>query len=188
MHIVRKRSLDTEDLDSTYPELMPFYLYGTDQQQHIDHMLLFAPNIQVTSGNVTLNPPLSGDLLGKGVIAIAQNVHERSQQPFPPHADIDSIFIFGNDKKELVVKIYNDPFPAVTMDPIPIDDVIKQGEIASGTITLGNQWFVDSDGLNSDMELAVKAPFEYDRSGKMSLGLKGRWVKAVNGFHKQLSQ
>jgi hypothetical protein len=169
---------------------MPFYLYGTEQQQHIDHMLLFAPNIQITSGNVnvTANPPLSPDLLTKGVIAIAQNVHERAQQPFPSGATIDSVEVYGGDKKQLVVKIYNDPFPPETVDPIPIDQVIAQGEIASGTITLGDEWYVDSDGLNSEAELAPKEAFEYDRSGKMSLGLKHRWAKAVAGFDQHLSE
>ncbi|TFK24917.1 hypothetical protein FA15DRAFT_704219 [Coprinopsis marcescibilis] len=32
----------------------PFYLYGTPQQQHIDHMLLKAPNAQLTAENVEL--------------------------------------------------------------------------------------------------------------------------------------
>ena len=165
---------------------MPFYLYGTTQQPHIDHMLLFAPNIQITSGNVTFSssPQLNATQLAQGVIAIAQNVRERAQQPFPSGATIDSLEIYGNNNKQLVVKIYNDPFPAETTEPIPIDQVIAQGEIATGTITLGDAWYVDSDGLNSEVE---KEKYGFDRSGKMSLSLKQRWVKFVDGFDQQLS-
>lgn len=43
--VVKKRSLDPEDLESSYPSLMPFYLYGTLEQMYIDHVLLLAPKL-----------------------------------------------------------------------------------------------------------------------------------------------
>ena len=185
--IIKKRSLDTEDLDSNYPSLMPFYLYGTPEQQHIDHVLLLAPNVQLTSSNVKLstNQPLSAEDLSKGVIAVVTNVHERSMQPFPEMKNLEKVRdFFFKEGKEFVLKIYRDPFPASTMDPIPMEEVKEL--ITEGTLVLGNELFIDSDRLNADKELAVTGIFDYDSSGSMSRGLKNRWIEAVESFECKL--
>lgn len=150
-------------------------------------MLLLAPNIQLTAGNVKLTTctPLSAADLVQGVIAVATDVHERSMQPFPEMKSLNLDDFFFSEGKTFSVKIYRDPFPTSTMDPIPMEEVREL--ITEGTLTLGEELFVDSDRLNGDKELAVQAPFDYDASGYMSSGLKHRWVKAVNQFDSKLS-
>ena len=187
--IIKKRSLDTEDLDSTYPALMPFYLYGTQEQRHIDHVLLLAPNIQLTANKVTLetNPPLSAEDLAQGVIAVATNVHERTMQPFPENKDLAGINnFFFSEGGVLQVKVYRDPFPASTMDPIPIDEVTEL--ITEGTITLGSELYIDSDMLNADKEKSADdKEFKNTPSGRMSNALKGRWLDEVEKFESDIS-
>ena len=65
-------------------------------QQHLEHVLLFAPNIQATSRTITntLRPVLTAEQLSAGVIAIAQNIPKRSMQPLHLNAAIDDIYVF----------------------------------------------------------------------------------------------
>lgn len=185
--VVKRRSLDTEDLESTYPTLMPFYLYGTPEQAHIDHMLLFAPNIQLSAGvvGVELSPPLTAAQLAEGAIAVAQNIHEASMQPFPDmaHLDLDDPNFFFSEGKQLVVKVYKDPFPKSTSDPIPLEEVTEL--LASGRLTLQKQIFVDSDRLDS--EIGGTSASSFDSTGKMANDKKKAWVKAVGDFHDRIT-
>ena len=108
-------------------------------------------------------------------------------QPFPANATIDDIYVFGSTTREVVVKIYADPYPAISDDPISIDDIVAQGEIATGTIALGDQWYVDSQALNSDA-LPSEAPFNYDRKGKSTRRGKGLWDAELRAFDEQMDQ
>ncbi|THH16278.1 hypothetical protein EW146_g4346 [Bondarzewia mesenterica] len=91
IEVVKYRPLDTKHLAVDYPDsIMPFYLYGTPDEQHIDHMLLRAPNIQLSAANVALStdPVLISDDLQKGLILYAEGLHERSMQPFLPTSQV----------------------------------------------------------------------------------------------------
>lgn len=182
--IIKKRSLDTEDLDTAYPAFMPFYLYGTPEQPHIDHMLLYAPNIQLTAGRVklALQTPLPAADLEKGVIVIAENIREASMQPFPAMIDMgfDADFFFS-EGKEFDITIYQDPFAKSTLNPTPLARVVQK--ITSGKLTLEAQIYVDSDSLNSHKELAIN---QFNRSGQMSNSQKMAWVAAVEEFDKEM--
>ena len=81
--IVVKESISSNALSATYPTQMPFYLYGTPEQQHIDHFLHSAPNIQLNSDIVKLDlkRPLSKEDLASGLVAVFTNVYENSLQP-----------------------------------------------------------------------------------------------------------
>ena len=83
IHIVVQQSLATNSLQASYPTRMPFYLYGTPEQQHIDHMLLVAPDQQLNSDQVKLDldNKLAADDLAKGVVAVFTKVYENSLQP-----------------------------------------------------------------------------------------------------------
>ena len=83
IHVVKNDSLAGTELGSVYPEHMPFYLYGTPEQKHIDHILRVSPNIQLNSDRVTLSlsSPLSEELLALGVVATFTDVWESSLQP-----------------------------------------------------------------------------------------------------------
>ncbi|KAL8803493.1 MAG: hypothetical protein Q9223_006140, partial [Gallowayella weberi] len=69
---------------------MPFYLYGTPENIHIDHMLLRAPNIQLSASNITLDvfPPIPANTLKAGCILFADEVPESAMQPFLPTSQL----------------------------------------------------------------------------------------------------
>lgn len=83
IHAIVVESLEANDLDTSYPNLMPFYLYGTPDQVHIDHVLRAYPNIQLASNNVKLDidKPLSTKQLYNGVVAVFKTVFENYMQP-----------------------------------------------------------------------------------------------------------
>ena len=54
--ILKDRPLKGRYRDLTYPStFVPFYLYGTPTNLNIDHILLRAPNIQLSAENITLD-------------------------------------------------------------------------------------------------------------------------------------
>ncbi|KAL5521195.1 hypothetical protein ACEPAG_9118 [Sanghuangporus baumii] len=180
VQIVKLRSLDTEDFDSSYPPLMPFYLYGTSAQPHIDHMLVLAPNIQLTAGSIqlTLNDgsSISDADLATGVIAFASDVHERAMQPFAimSSSQVPETFFFKAGT-QMAVKIYRDPFPTSTLDKIDLDEVTEL--LGEGSIRIVGDVYVDSERLNGD---------DASSSG-MSPATKKEWVDAVGKLHERMS-
>lgn len=85
--IIVNKSLLGGDLNSSFPSQMPFYLYGTSLQQHIEHILVSAPassyNQQLNSDQVTLsldNLVTESDL-ETGVCAVFNTVFEQAMQP-----------------------------------------------------------------------------------------------------------
>lgn len=143
VRIVRRRSLDSRLLDDRYPTLMPFYLYGTKEQLHIDHILLCSPNVQLSSDMVKLDIPDYGDIdldeeLEEGLIAVMDDVRESVMQPFGTGHDPT----FFKPNRTFRVSIYRD-----SSDFISSFD----GAIARGTITLGDCVYRDFDKLNRDL-------------------------------------
>lgn len=189
IRITKKRSLMAEDFDSAYPSLMPFYLYGTSARVHIDHMLLLAPNIQLSAGNLeySFKDSLSSEDLEKGVIVVANNVHEQAMQPFPDmeHLDIDDDFFFSAGKK-LEVTVYEDPFPSSTMDPIELSKVTR--ELTTGTLTLVGDIYVDTDKLNASNETSTAVPLARTSDGSMKRTTRDDWINVVSAFHAELSK
>ncbi|KAI5836929.1 hypothetical protein DFP73DRAFT_532317 [Morchella snyderi] len=83
IHVVVDESLSSNALDTAYPAQMPFYLYGTAAQPHVDHVLGVSPSIQLNSDRVTLELAecLTQEQLAAGVVAIFTDVLENSMQP-----------------------------------------------------------------------------------------------------------
>lgn len=83
INVVVNKSLSFDALENTYPERMPFYLYGTENECHIDHVLKKAPNAQISADRIEVNlsPQLSDEQLAKGVVAVLEDVCETSIQP-----------------------------------------------------------------------------------------------------------
>ena len=50
--VLKNRTLLSKYRDLEYSEAAPFYLYGSSKEMHIDHMLLRAPNAQLSAENV----------------------------------------------------------------------------------------------------------------------------------------
>lgn len=147
IRVIKHRSLDPRLLESSYPERMPFYLYGTTQQQHIDHILLSSPNVQLNSGDVDLQFDKGQDLYGPGLerelelglVAVFDDVREAAIQPFN-RSHQPTFFAPG---KTYRVTIHRDS----PRGPIA---ALNSSVFARGTITIGNSVFKDYDMINQD--------------------------------------
>jgi hypothetical protein len=129
---------------------MPFYLYGTPEEMHIDHVLLQAPNAQISAGEVAVEL-IEGDEsaftagLKNGFIAVADTLPEHLMQPLTA----DSLSRFFHPGAKLDVSIYDDQDAVQSRRTGLCDNLGKP--ITRATITLGDNTFVDSYMLNLDI-------------------------------------
>ena len=172
---------------------MPFYLYGSLTQPHIDHMLLLAPNIQLSAGSIELKLNSGSSVtdadLAKGVIAVAQDVRERAMQPFSiiDPQEVPEAFFFKAGT-QMAVKIYRDPFPASTTDRISMGDVTEL--LGEGSIRLRGDVYVDSALINGEVSRSYRRAYRSARqelSHMMDDETKRKWIEAVNTMHKEMS-
>jgi len=184
VQVLKKCSLSKEDFESAYPtNFMPFYLYGTSEQSHIDHLLVLAPNIQLTASQVHLDlkDRLSTEDIAKGLILYANGVHECSMQPFPRTEDVlaqqDQFFFSAN--KKFNVSVYRDPFSTVSETPVKLDQV--KDLITTGTMTLGSEIFIDSDKLNYEAHPDVPTALSPSKGG-MSRKARRNWMEITKKF------
>ncbi|KAK0701996.1 pyridoxal phosphate-dependent transferase [Lasiosphaeria miniovina] len=147
VQVVVKESMSFKDLDQTYPDRMPFYLYGSRAEIHIDHVLKTTPNAFVNSDRVGLNvaPELTDEQLSKGLIAVLDTVVEKSLQPLPlkgkeQEVILDSPGLSLVKGKEHRVSIYESYE----------DSKRGKAKIASGTITFQENVFADWAMTNMD--------------------------------------
>lgn len=174
-HVVKSRPLNSAYLDHAYPsEYMSFYLYGTSTEQHIDHMLLRAPNAQFSAEciKLELDKPLTDEQLARGPILCLNNVHEESMQPFPTNAELEasSSFFFEPGRK-IPVQIFADEHDATAHGPGLTSSCGKEELLlTTGSVMLGKSVVVDCETLNADpfkrKEKVVKWREEFDKIGK----------------------
>lgn len=132
---------------------MPFYLFGSGTQVHIEHVLLKDQNVQLAGSQVQLSvsPRLTPTQLSKGLVAILTNRYERAMQP-SSELHKPEFFVTGAASH---VTIYEDPFAHSTDPKIDmrdfIDRVTAQPQIAAGTLTLGPEVYNDATHLNQDI-------------------------------------
>ncbi|KDQ15195.1 hypothetical protein BOTBODRAFT_108992 [Botryobasidium botryosum FD-172 SS1] len=140
---VVNRPLHPRYLDLNYPQRMPFYLYGSLEEPHIDHILLRAPNAMITS-SVCLRLDSSYPRLdfNKTLIAVMDNVYEHAMMPLRPGAAPVG-FVPGATFK---VSIYS---PANEFEGPNIMSNLGS-PLNTGTITLTDNLFVDSTMVNRD--------------------------------------
>ncbi|KAH8993163.1 hypothetical protein EDB92DRAFT_440300 [Lactarius akahatsu] len=132
---------------------MPFYLYGTAREMHIDHVLLRAPNAQLSAGEVVVELlPVEGDRLGSafvaglkgGLIAVADTILEFLMQPLSANS-LKSFFHPGATRK-LAVSIHHDRNAARFQGPGLRDQL--GDPIIRGTITLADNTLTDAYMIN----------------------------------------
>jgi hypothetical protein len=165
IRVIKNRSLCSRHLDIAYPSRMPFYLYSTGQEIHIDHVLLQAPNSQLSAGEVTVelvegskSAFISG--LNGGLIAVADTLPEHLMQPFTS----DRLKHFFHPGAKLDVSVYPDQKGAHSQGPGGL--CAQLGErIARATITLGANTFIDEYLINLD------APVVMSQSPKKRLAI-----------------
>jgi hypothetical protein len=132
---------------------MPFYLYSTGQEMHIDHMLVRAPNAQLSAGEVTFeliegSESVFAPELKNGLIAVADTLPECLMQPFTSDR-LKSIFHPG---AKLDLSIY--PDEAAQSRGHDLCD--RLGEpIARARIILGDNTFVDEPMINLEAPAAM---------------------------------
>lgn len=137
--MLKHRPLGPAHLDSAYPEHMPFYLYGTPENAHLEHILLHAPNTQLSAGDVQLrldldlNVPGNRALLVDGLVATLDAQRERSMQPLAP-----GFFAAG---RTLAVTVYRDARGAGPGWGAPL---------ARGSVTLGARVWADGAYINAE--------------------------------------
>ncbi|EXM19045.1 hypothetical protein FOTG_12836 [Fusarium oxysporum f. sp. vasinfectum 25433] len=150
IQVVVKRSMSYDDLDRKYPDRMPFYLYGSNAEANIDHVLRTSPNAQLSGDrvNLNLNPALSDEQLGKGVVSVLEDVYENSIQPLPQEENEEGTLVVKTDAPGLSlvpnhkhrVSVYNN-----------YDDFLGGSKpIASGDLSLTSKIFADWGMVNMD--------------------------------------
>lgn len=149
VNVVKHRSLDSEFLDSAYPTHMPFFIYGSAKELHVDHIIVRRPNVQLTASNVRLELADNQDLshlelqLQEGLLAIAETIPEKLMQPFSA-ANPPSFF---KPNMPLRVSLWQDPRRSID-SRTEFEDLGVP--IASGALVLSENLFVDYTMLNID--------------------------------------
>jgi hypothetical protein len=137
---------------------MPFYLYGTREEMHIDHVLVQAPNAQISAGEVVVeliegSESVLNAELKDGLIVVANFLPEHLMQPLTTDR-LNHLFFPG---AKLDVSVYHDQNAGQHGGPDLCDNLGKP--IARATITLGDNTFVDAYMINLDGPIVTsKAP------------------------------
>ncbi|KAI6764322.1 hypothetical protein HG530_008111 [Fusarium avenaceum] len=162
--VVKSRPLNSMHRELEYPdEFMPFYLYGNEQEIHCSHMLVAAPNIALAANNVTFKPDLSSEintrqsvseLLTEGLILGLSERPEASMQPFAEKNEDLAEEFFWRQNQSFAVKIWKDPKAADARGPDLLEKLGKP--LYEGEMTLGENVFVDAEGLNEDKQKEIK--------------------------------
>ncbi|CAG8798664.1 13954_t:CDS:2, partial [Dentiscutata erythropus] len=112
--VIKKCGLQTRYLDDNYPkDHMPFYLYSTENELHIDHLLVKSPNIQLSADWVKFKIQTGFPVKiqwENGVLAYFTDIREVTIQPFPAVNSVDNPepdFFFQPDRK-YKVELYED--------------------------------------------------------------------------------
>ncbi|KAF6815192.1 hypothetical protein CSOJ01_03644 [Colletotrichum sojae] len=90
---VVSRPLNSKWRLDKYPEtFMPFYIYGNADEANIDHVIVRAPNTQLSAGGCTVEfyNDVSDDVWKKDLVVLLEDVRENPMQPFPPNSEIGS--------------------------------------------------------------------------------------------------
>ena len=156
--VLKDHSLKSRFRDNNYSVgHMPFYLYGTQGEVNIDHLLKRSPNIQLSADAVKLelDNKIPDDVLAKGALLSAMGIEEAAMQPFQSTEGVnsdslssDSSFFFRPGQK-FPVKVFVDNKKFDANGP-GLGDYDNAKIIAKGTMTLGEGLYVDSYWLNKD--------------------------------------
>ncbi|THC87545.1 hypothetical protein EYZ11_013009 [Aspergillus tanneri] len=150
--VVKSRPLNSANRDPNYPRnFMPFYLYGSPYECHIAHMLLQAPNVNLSACDVQLDEKLAKAVknnLEKGLILTLTDYREETMQPFPAKNNLIGNDFFFRQGQKFQVDVYEDPNPTSAEGPGLLNGL--RSPIASGTMTLGLDIHIDVETMNRD--------------------------------------
>ncbi|TBU57540.1 PLP-dependent transferase [Dichomitus squalens] len=145
VRVIKKRALDSRYRERKYPDaFVPFYFYGSGNNYFVDHMLLRAPNGQLSAQvSIDFASTIPSDALEKGLLLTV----DRSDAAMQP-ADQDSTAWF-KEGAEFAVKVYVDPNPTDAYGPGLVNVIApnKPAPIARGKMILGKP-VIDLQRLN----------------------------------------
>ncbi|KAF7585398.1 hypothetical protein BBP40_011024 [Aspergillus hancockii] len=122
--------------DDHYPRhSMPFYLYDSGKQHHISHILLQAPNVDISAS----------------LILTLTEFREETMHPFPAKNDapvVTSEAFFFRPDRSFKVKVYEDPKSDSAKGPGLIDEL--RAPIGCGKMMLQLDVHIDVEALNHD--------------------------------------
>ncbi|CAG8618746.1 17081_t:CDS:2, partial [Racocetra fulgida] len=160
------RNLGLSYQDADYPiDRIPFYIYGTKNQLHIEHLLLKSPSIQLsaenvriklTSGTFTKEQKKKGaivHIIAKEEDGIIINLSEAAMQPFPDTKYLGDPFFFKANSR-FHVELYEDPVCDPALNGPGLDNVNCIFPFATGKIILPpvreGSLYIDSHLINAD--------------------------------------
>ena len=155
--VIKSRGLNSSFRDDHYPRhFMPFYLFGSKKQYHISHMLLQAPNINLSASDIKLSDELHEKVAcllegGKGLILTLSDYREETMQPFPLDNNdkaFSSKHFFFKSGRTFQVKVWIDHKEPSANGPGLLDDLSEL--VGQGEMTLGEDVYVDVEVLNDD--------------------------------------
>ncbi|KAF9636665.1 pyridoxal-dependent decarboxylase domain protein [Lasiodiplodia theobromae] len=164
--VLINRPLDSASRDDAYPSgLMPFYLYGTPDELHVDHILVRhddkGHNIALSAGSITLDG-VDGETLRnelrdgeRAVVATFVGTHEAAMQPFPDtDAEVrdDSGFFFREGARFERVELWRDPYGSEVRTRGLLKELARNEGLrfAVGAVTLAEDVVADVEKLNRD--------------------------------------
>ncbi|KZT22906.1 PLP-dependent transferase [Neolentinus lepideus HHB14362 ss-1] len=159
LKVLQENSLDRVHLHSEYPTYMPFYLYGTPQHAHLDHVLLRAPNVQISASNVQLHFGSAQDAvherLGAGLVVVMKDVLEYAMQPFNSGHRPDA-FEPHSLPHTFAAEVYEPAVGGIHGH----DYSARLGQkVGDGSITVNERIYIDYDCLNADpTDPAISGP------------------------------
>ncbi|KAK6531098.1 hypothetical protein TWF281_007923 [Arthrobotrys megalospora] len=186
--IVIKQSLELVDLAEKfphsegrlYPRKMPFWMYGTPQQIHIDHILAWSPDVQLNSECVEceFERELTEEELTYGVVCVFDGLDENVMQPIAndpgqvnPNTNWHTPALPFHRSSKFPVTIYanyhNSQYPTIPL--------------TQGFITLGG-CFADWDMIN---DIPVTPGAHEMGLGTLAPGLASE--HPIHGIYKELA-
>ncbi|KAH8880843.1 PLP-dependent transferase, partial [Thozetella sp. PMI_491] len=155
-----------------YPtRFMPFYLYGNANEAHIDHVIVRAPNTQLSASNCKLDIDAKVPW-EKPLVLLLEDVYEATMQPFPPNKEIGSKNggIISESPHESTFRV------SVWLDGNREHDNVEHAcfrlgkKVGDGRLTLRETVYVDSEAMNFDpfkkVEKINEWRYEFDQIGR----------------------
>ncbi|KAK3381197.1 pyridoxal phosphate-dependent transferase, partial [Podospora didyma] len=189
--LIKSRPLNRSAQDDNFPAgFMPFYLYGTEKERHIDHVLVQAPNITLSAENVALvlndnSVDIEAVIQRGAAIVTLEGVHEAALQPFPEtneelFSGTGNCNFFFRQGAKFDVKVWEDPRGPTDGTRGMLAEMRRDQKkpLGTGTLTLGENVLVDVEKVNRD-------PFAEAKTAKVSKWRErfdriGREVRAVH--------
>ncbi|KAJ3903671.1 pyridoxal phosphate-dependent transferase, partial [Lentinula edodes] len=150
--VIVQKKLNSKFLTPYPTDKMPFYVYGSDAQKHIDHVYTASPNIQMTAEQVVIGRHLQNDWNANPVLYAQLPFVESSMHPFTTNFERETAlepFFFRSDMQYDHVLFTK--------------DLAGKEVVATTSLRLQKKKnvFIDTDMLNADPEPGAMESVSY---------------------------